>query len=73
VRVREEQRIELERRAEEVETPFGRIALKIASLPDGGERAVAEFESVRAAAERARRPLREVAEAAVAAWRRGPA
>ena len=69
VRVRHEERFELERRLEEVETPFGRVALKIAVLPGGGERAVPEFESVRAAAERAGRPLREVAEAALAAWR----
>jgi hypothetical protein len=34
-------------------------------------RAVPEFESVRAAAERAGRPLREVSDAALAAWRAG--
>ena len=70
VRVREDERYELERRAAEVETPFGRIAMKVAVLPGGGSRAVPEFESLRAAAERAGRPLREVAEAAVEAWRR---
>jgi len=69
VRVRVDERYELERRAEQVETPFGPVALKVATLPEGGERAVPEFESVRAAAERAGRPLREVAEAALAAWR----
>jgi uncharacterized protein (TIGR00299 family) protein len=69
VRVRLDERVELERRAEPVETSFGRILLKVASLPGGGERAVPEFESVREAAERAGRPLREVAEAALAAWR----
>jgi uncharacterized protein (TIGR00299 family) protein len=69
VRLRYEERYELARRIEQVETPFGAIAVKVASLPGGGERAVPEFESVRAAAERAARPLREVAEAAVAAWR----
>jgi hypothetical protein len=69
VRVRHDERVELERRAEQVETPFGLILLKVASLPGGGERAVPEFESVREAAERAGRPLREVAEAALAAWR----
>jgi hypothetical protein len=69
VRVRHDERLELERRAEEVETPFGRILLKVASLPGGGERVVPEFESVREAAGRAGRPLREVAEAALAAWR----
>ena len=69
VRVRHDERVELERRAEQVETPFGLILLKVASLPGGGERAVPEFESVREAAERAGLPLREVAEAALAAWR----
>ena len=69
VRVRHDERVELERRAEPVETPFGSILLKVATLPGGGERAVPEFESVREAAERAGRPLREVAEAALAAWR----
>jgi hypothetical protein len=69
VRVRFDERYELERRLAQVETPYGSVALKVASLPGGGERAVPEFESVRAAAERAGRPLREVAEAAVAAWR----
>jgi uncharacterized protein (TIGR00299 family) protein len=70
VRMRVDDRLELERRAVEVETAFGRIALKVATLPGDGRRAVPEFESVRAAAERAGRPLREVAEAALAAWRR---
>jgi hypothetical protein len=68
VRLRHDERYELERRAVEVDTPFGAIALKVAALPGGGERAVPEFESVRAAAERAARPLREVAEAALVAW-----
>ncbi len=69
VRMRHEERVELPRRAAEVATAFGAVALKIATLPDGSERAVPEFESVRAAAERAGRPWREVAEAALAAWR----
>lgn len=69
VRVRTDERWELPRRAEEVATPFGAVALKVATLPDGSERAVPEFESVRAAAERHGRALREVSEAALAAWR----
>jgi hypothetical protein len=69
VRLRFDERYELERRIAEVETAYGAVAVKVASLPGGGERAVPEFESVRAAAERAGRPLREVAEAAIAAWR----
>lgn len=71
VRMRREERFELERRLEEVMTPHGAVALKIARLPDGGERAVPEFESLREVAERAGRPLREVAELAIAAWRNG--
>jgi pyridinium-3,5-bisthiocarboxylic acid mononucleotide nickel chelatase len=69
VRLRFDERYELERRIERVETRFGAIEIKVATLPGGGERAVPEFESVRAAAERAARPLREVSEEAVAAWR----
>jgi uncharacterized protein (TIGR00299 family) protein len=69
VRVRIEDRYELERRAVEVVTPHGTVSLKVATLPDGSERAVPEFESVRAAAESAGRPLREVSDAALAAWR----
>ena len=70
VRVRTEQRIELDRRAVEVDTAFGRVALKIATTPDG-ERAMPEFESVRTAAERTGTSYRDVAEAAVTAWRGG--
>jgi uncharacterized protein (TIGR00299 family) protein len=70
VRVREEDRHELERRSVEVETAFGAVELKVAALPGGGERAVPEFESLKRAAERTGSSLREIAEAAVAAWRR---
>jgi uncharacterized protein (TIGR00299 family) protein len=69
VRVREEGRFELERREESVSTAYGEVRLKIALLPDGSSRAQPEYESVRAAAERAGAPLREVSEAALAAWR----
>lgn len=69
VRMREEERLELPRRAESVETPFGPIELKVARLPDGGERAMPEFESLRRAAATSGRTLREIGESAVAAWR----
>lgn len=72
VRVRTEERWELERRAVTVTTPWGDVALKVASLPGGGERAMPEFEAVRAVAERAGRTLHEVSEAALDAWRRTP-
>ena len=70
VRVRREERIEADRRFTEVTTPHGAVTLKIAQLPDGSERAVPEFESLRRTAERSGRPLREVAEAAIASWRK---
>ena len=70
VRLRHDDRYELERRTAEVETRFGRIALKVAQVPGEGERAHPEFESVREAAERAGRPLREVAEAVLEAWQK---
>lgn len=69
VRVRTEERYELPRHVVEVATEFGTIAVKLARLPDGSERAAPEFESVREAAERTGRPLREISEAALHAWR----
>jgi len=68
VRVREERRFELPRRIESVETPFGAVVVKVAELGDGACRAMPEYESVREVAARAGRPVREVIEAAVAAW-----
>lgn len=71
VRVREESRLELARRIERVRTPWGEVDLKVATLPDGTERACPEFESVRRLSEGAGRTLREVSESAVEAWRAG--
>ena len=69
VRTRFEERYELDREVVQVATGFGPIALKVARLGDGKERATPEFESVHSAAEKAGKPLREVAEAALEAWR----
>lgn len=71
VRYRFDERLELERRSIAVETRFGSVAVKVAQVPGQGRRAIPEFESVRAAAEKAGRPLREVAEAALRAWQEG--
>jgi len=68
VRSRTESRFELPRRAESVQTPWGAVHVKVASLPGGAERAMPEFESVREVAERSGRTLREVAEAALGSW-----
>ena len=69
VRVREERRVELERGVHRVITPQGEVELKVAKLPGGELRAQPEFESVRRAAERSGSTLREVAAAALEAWR----
>ena len=69
VRVRFEHRIELPRETLDVATPWGAVTVKVATLPDGSRRAQPEFESVLAAANAAGRPLREVSEAALVAWR----
>ncbi len=71
VRIREERRVELPRRAAEVETRMGWVRLKVATLPDGVERAVPEFESVRSVAEQAGVTIAEVAAEALAVYRSG--
>ena len=71
VRIREERRIELPRRALKVRTAFGPVCLKVAALPDGSERATPEFESVLEVSRRAGASLREISEAALRAFRDG--
>lgn len=71
VRVRTESRIELARRMERVPTPWGEVEVKVATLPDGSERAQPEFESLRRLSAATGRPLGELSEAALSAWRDG--
>ncbi len=71
VRQRVEHRLELPRRIERVATPWGEVELKVATLPDGGERAHPEFESLGRLSRETGRTLRELGEAALAAWRAG--
>lgn len=68
VRMRTDVRFELVRREQLVETSAGLVSLKIATLPDGSERAIPEFESVLEAAGRSGRTTREVSEEAIASW-----
>ena len=67
VRVSYEERYELERRSSEVQTPYGRILMKVAVRPDGSTRAVPEYDSVRQAAEAAGVPAADVYQAALRA------
>ena len=73
VRLRQEQRIELPRRTLEVQTEFGPVLVKVASLPGGGERATPEYESVLEVATRASVAPRVVAAAAVQSFTGTPA
>ena len=68
VRIREEHRIELPRRILQVETRFGRVQVKVATLPDGGERAMPEFDSVLEVADRSGASPRAVSASAVEAF-----
>jgi uncharacterized protein (DUF111 family) len=69
VRMREEHRIELPRHTLEVQTEYGPVLVKVARLPDGGERAHPEYESVVEVAARASVAPRLVAAAAVQSFK----
>jgi len=70
VRVRQDRRVCVERKHTSVETAYGPIRMKI-GLRDGEERnAAPEFEDCRAAAERHGVALKQVQQAAIAAYRR---
>ncbi|HEV8480231.1 MAG TPA: nickel pincer cofactor biosynthesis protein LarC [Candidatus Eisenbacteria bacterium] len=71
VRVRREERIELARRAVEIDTPHGRVAAKEALLPDGTRRLMPEYESLAALAEKTGIPLLELSRSVLAAWNGG--
>ena len=71
VRIRHDRRVCLERRHVAVDTPFGRIRMKL-GLQAGEERnAAPEFEDCRAAAAQHGVPLKQVQQAAIAAYRAG--
>jgi len=55
-----------------VETPYGAVRVKVGHLPEGERTAAPEYDDCLAAAQRAGVPLREVFQAALAAWRAMP-
>lgn len=67
VRMRDERRVELPRRAAEVSTPYGPVRVKVAVLPSGVERVMPEFESVAEVAARSGASLQEVSAAVLGA------
>jgi hypothetical protein len=68
VRVHREERLELPRRKDAVETPYGTIEVKVATRPDGREVASPEYESCKRAAAGAGVALLDVYEAVRKAW-----
>ncbi len=67
VRLETLERHALPREIRTVETPWGAVRLKIATLPDGTRRPVPEYEDCRRLAEEHGLPLREIAQAALRA------
>jgi uncharacterized protein (DUF111 family) len=57
-------RVSLRREMGTVETPYGAVRIKIATLPDGTRRAAAEYDDCRRLAEATGAPLREIYRAA---------
>lgn len=70
VRLREEERICLDRHFEEVETPFGKVKVKVGSLHGEAWNFAPEFEDCRKLANEKGVPLKEVMSAAIAALSR---
>ncbi len=71
VRVRQDRRVSLARRFETVDTAYGAIRIKVGSFSGEDLNAAPEFEDCRAAAERCGVALKEVQQAAIAAYRGG--
>jgi uncharacterized protein (TIGR00299 family) protein len=71
VRIAREQRVELERRNETVVTEIGQARVKVATLPDGGERMSPEYESCKTLSAASGRSLIEVFDIVRTAWKRG--
>ena len=68
LRVTREERVELPRRIESVETEWGPARIKVATRPDGSETASPEYESCREIAQRTGRTVADVSDAVRRAW-----
>ena len=61
------ERVCLPRRFEQVATPWGEVSVKVATLPDGSERAAPEYEDCARLAREHNVPLQRVMQTAQAA------
>lgn len=68
VRSHRVERVELERHFEEVATPWGPVRVKVGSRGGAVLNAAPEFDDARARAEAAKVPVKQVLQAALAAW-----
>ncbi len=71
VRIQEVKRVELSRKLEMLDTPYGPCQVKRVFLPDGRSRLIPEYDACRRFAEDLRKPLREVYEDVLLLARRG--
>jgi hypothetical protein len=62
VRIQEVKRVELQRTAKDVETPYGTCRVKSVLMPDGAERVIPEYEECKRLAQKENVPLRKVYE-----------
>jgi uncharacterized protein (DUF111 family) len=70
IRIRNDRRVILDRAHVSVTTPYGDIRMKIGSLAGKELNAAPEFEDCRAAAVAQNVPVKQVQQAAIAAYRR---
>jgi uncharacterized protein (TIGR00299 family) protein len=68
VRIHREERLELRRRKDSIDTPHGTVVVKVAERPDGTETMSPEYESCKVLCEKTGLSLIEVYEAARNAW-----
>ena len=68
VRVSREERVEIPRRTENINTDLGEAQVKVGTLPGGGERVSPEYESCKAIAEKTGKPILEVFDVVRRAW-----
>ena len=68
IRRTEMQRTILDRRSAEVDTPWGKVAGKVSTLPDGSQRFSPEFESCKNLAEKHNQPINAIMSAASEAF-----
>jgi uncharacterized protein (TIGR00299 family) protein len=71
VRITETERVKLQRSAEQIETSFGPVSVKVIEYPEGWKRAVPEYEDIKKIAKVEPLSLGEIVKEVERAWRKG--